>query len=243
MLLKRFLDAVTAAVALVVLAVPLGALALLVRVNLGAPVLFRQERPGWRGRPFRLMKFRTMSDARGPDGALLPDGERLTRFGRWLRGTSLDELPELWNVVRGDMSLVGPRPLLVQYLPLYSPRQARRHEVRPGLTGWSQVNGRNSLDWPERLEMDVWYVEHRSLWLDFRILCRTIGKVLRAEGISQDGRATMDAFTGQATGQGTLAGRLRHERRDVPAGHDDDGDDDRLDDDRDGTDDGGGTAA
>ncbi len=180
-----------------VLALPLAVLALLVRVKLGSPVLFVQPRPGYRGRTFRLVKFRTMTSARGPDGGLLPDAERLTGFGRWLRSTSLDELPELWNVVKGEMSLVGPRPLLVEYLPLYSARQARRHEVRPGITGWSQVRGRNELDWASRLEMDVWYVEHRSLRLDFRILCRTVGKVLKAEGISQDGRATMDAFRGE----------------------------------------------
>jgi lipopolysaccharide/colanic/teichoic acid biosynthesis glycosyltransferase len=185
---------------LAVLAVPLAVLALLVRVYLGRPVFFIQARPGYRGRTFRLVKFRTMTSARGLDGVLLSDAERLTGFGRWLRSTSLDELPELWNVVKGDMSLVGPRPLLVDYLSLYSERQARRHEVRPGITGWSQIHGRNELDWASRLEMDVWYVEHRTLWLDFRILCRTVGKVLRAEGISQEGRATVDAFQGESGG-------------------------------------------
>jgi lipopolysaccharide/colanic/teichoic acid biosynthesis glycosyltransferase len=179
-----------------VLALPLAGLALLVRVYLGSPVFFIQERPGLRGRIFRLVKFRTMTSACAPDGFLLPDGERLTAFGRWLRSTSLDELPELWNVLKGDMSLVGPRPLLVEYLPLYSPRQGRRHEARPGITGWSQINGRNELDWGSRLEMDVWYVDHRNLWLDLRILFRTVGKVLRAEGISQEGQATMGAFRG-----------------------------------------------
>lgn len=198
--LKRILDCLAAAAGLVVLALPLAIIALLVRVNMGAPVLFVQHRPGYRGRPFRLVKFRTMNGALGADGTLLPDEERLTRFGRWLRRTSLDELPELWNVVRGEMSLVGPRPLLMLYLPMYSPRQARRHEVRPGLTGWSQVNGRNALDWASRLEMDVWYVDNRSLGLDLRILCRTVGLVLRAEGISQEGRATMEPFTGQGGG-------------------------------------------
>ncbi|MBK8166442.1 MAG: sugar transferase [bacterium] len=194
------LDGAAAAAGLMVLALPLAVIALLVRLNMGAPVLFVQRRPGYHGRPFRLVKFRTMTGERGPDGDLLPDGARLTGFGRWLRATSLDELPELWNVLRGDMSLVGPRPLLMEYLPLYSPRQARRHEVRPGLTGWSQVNGRNAVDWTTRLEMDVWYVDHRSLWLDLRIIARTVGLVLRREGIHQAGQATMDAFRGNGPG-------------------------------------------
>lgn len=182
--------------ALAVLALPLVGLSLLVRWKLGNPVLFVQERPGYRGRPFRLVKFRTMTASRDVDGKLLPDAERLTAFGRWLRSTSLDELPELWNVLRGDMSLVGPRPLLMDYMPLYNARQSRRHEVRPGITGWSQIHGRNDLGWESRLEMDVWYVDHRSLRLDFLILCRTVGIVMRAEGVNQEGRATMDAFTG-----------------------------------------------
>ncbi len=173
------------------------ALALLVRLRLGSPVLFRQTRIGLGGRPFTLYKFRSMRDATGPDGRPLPDAERLTSFGRWLRSTSLDELPSLWNVLRGDMALVGPRPLLPEYLPLYNARQARRHEVRPGITGWAQVNGRNAVDWAERLEMDVWYVEHRSLRLDLRILWRTVGSVLRRDGISQKGEATMAAFKGE----------------------------------------------
>jgi lipopolysaccharide/colanic/teichoic acid biosynthesis glycosyltransferase len=194
--LKRICDFTAALLGLLVLALPLAGLALLVRVKLGSPILFRQDRPGHHGRLFRLVKFRTMTAARGPDGHLLPDAERLPAFGRWLRASSLDELPELWNVLKGDMSLVGPRPLLAEYLKLYNARQARRHEVRPGITGWSQIHGRNGLDWEKRLEMDVWYVDHRSLGLDFRILCQTVGKVLSAEGISQDGRATMDAFRG-----------------------------------------------
>lgn len=199
--LKRLCDFTAALLGLAVLALPLAGLALLVGVSLGTPVFFVQPRPGCRGRIFRLVKFRTMTRACGADGRLLPDAERLTAFGRWLRSTSLDELPELWNVLKGDMSLVGPRPLLVDYLPLYSPRQARRHEVRPGITGWSQIHGRNDLDWDSRLEMDVWYVDHRSLWLDFRILCRTVGIVWRAEGISQEGRATMEAFKGGRGGR------------------------------------------
>lgn len=202
MALKRLLDCLAAAVGLALLALPLAVIAVLVRWNMGGPVLFVQQRPGYHGRPFRLVKFRTMTGARDARGRLLPDGERLTRIGRWLRATSLDELPELWNVLRGDMSLVGPRPLLMEYLPLYSERQARRHEVRPGLTGWSQVNGRNTVDWPARLEMDVWYVDHRSLGLDLRILLRTLGLVLRREGIHQEGRATMDAFRGNGAGGG-----------------------------------------
>lgn len=196
--MKRIVDVAVALVALVVLAPLLLVLALLVRVRLGAPVLFRQQRPGLHGALFPLVKFRTMTDARDAQGRLLPDGERLPPFGRWLRATSLDELPELWNVLRGEMSLVGPRPLLPEYLPLYSPRQARRHEVRPGLTGWAQVQGRNALDWDERLELDAWYVEHRSWRLDLRILLMTVGAVLGARGISQPGQATAEPFRGSA---------------------------------------------
>mgnify|MGYP003799965917 FL=1 len=172
-------------------------LALAVRFRLGSPVLFRQERPGLHGRPFMLVKFRTMTGAADTDGRPLPDADRLTRFGRFLRSTSLDELPELWNVLKGDMSLVGPRPLLMEYLPLYSPRQSRRHEVKPGLTGWAQVNGRNALTWEDRLEMDVWYVENRSWLLDLKIIWKTIGIVLHREGISQQGSATMEKFQGK----------------------------------------------
>ena len=164
--------------------------------RIGAPVFFRQQRPGLHGQPFQMVKFRTMTDARGPDGALLPDAERLTPFGRFLRSASLDELPELWNVLRGDMSLVGPRPLLMEYLPLYTPEQARRHAVRPGITGWAQVNGRNALSWEEKFALDVWYVDHQSLALDIRILWLTARKVLAREGISAAGEATMGKFTG-----------------------------------------------
>ena len=176
---------------------PLAAgVALAVRSRLGRPVLFVQERPGLKGRPFRMYKFRTMSAGVDAEGQPLPDVQRLSPFGRLLRSTSLDELPELWNVLRGDMSLVGPRPLLMEYLPRYSARQARRHEVRPGITGWAQVNGRNGRSWGERFELDIWYVENRSLLLDLRILMMTIGKVLRREGITEGASATMTKFTG-----------------------------------------------
>lgn len=179
------------------LLLPLGALvALMVRLRLGGPVLFRQIRPGKNGRPFEMVKFRSMTDGRGANGALLPDEQRLPPFGRFLRASSLDELPGLWNVLRGDMSLVGPRPLLMEYLPLYSPTQARRHEVRPGITGWAQVNGRNALSWDEKFTLDVWYVDHRSLWLDMRIVALTLKKVLVKEGISAPGAATMPRFHG-----------------------------------------------
>jgi sugar transferase EpsL len=194
--LKRVIDVVGAAGGLVVLALPLLAVATAVRATLGRPVLFRQTRPGLRGEPFVLYKFRTMRDAVGADGRPLPDAERLTRLGRLLRATSIDELPELWNVLKGDMSLVGPRPLLMQYLPLYTPEQARRHEVRPGMTGLAQVDGRNALDWDDKFALDVWYVHHRSLWLDARILLRTLVQVVRREGISQPGHATAAPFTG-----------------------------------------------
>jgi lipopolysaccharide/colanic/teichoic acid biosynthesis glycosyltransferase len=165
-------------------------------MQLGTPILFRQVRPGRNGRLFKLAKFRTMTDERDASGGLLPDASRLTPFGRWLRATSLDELPSLWNVLKGDMSLVGPRPLLVEYLPLYSSEQARRHEVRPGITGWAQVNGRNALTWEQKFELDVWYVDHRSFWLDLRILLMTVRKVFVREGISAKGEATMPRFTG-----------------------------------------------
>lgn len=194
--MKRLFDLLLSLAGLLVLAVPLLALSFLVRRKLGAPVLFRQIRPGLDGQPFMLVKFRTMTDARGPDGALLPDAQRLTNFGRFLRSSSLDELPELWNVLRGEMSLVGPRPLLMEYLPLYSSEQARRHEVRPGITGWAQVNGRNAVSWDERFRLDVWYVDHRSLWLDLKILLLTVRKVVVREGINAHGEATMPRFTG-----------------------------------------------
>lgn len=193
---KRLFDITVASSALIAAAPVLAGVAFLVRKNLGAPVMFRQRRPGRDGRPFEMFKFRTMLDAVGPDGVALPDQQRLTPFGAWLRASSLDELPELWNVVRGDMSLVGPRPLLMHYLPLYSARQTRRHAVRPGITGWAQVNGRNSIDWPAKFELDVWYVEHQSLRLDAQILWKTVRAVLLREGISAAGQATMQPFTG-----------------------------------------------
>jgi lipopolysaccharide/colanic/teichoic acid biosynthesis glycosyltransferase len=194
--MKRLFDFVAALLALLVLVLPLLALAWLIRRKLGSPVLFCQVRPGLQGRPFTMVKFRTMTDERGPDGALLPDAQRLTPFGRFLRASSLDELPELWNVLKGEMSLVGPRPLLMEYLPLYTPEQARRHEVRPGITGWAQVNGRNAISWADKFALDVWYVDHRSLWLDVRILWRTVRMVLVRDGISAEGEATMSRFEG-----------------------------------------------
>jgi lipopolysaccharide/colanic/teichoic acid biosynthesis glycosyltransferase len=193
---KRTLDVLGAASLLLFFSPAVGFLALLIRSRLGSPVLFSQVRPGLDGRPFLMHKFRSMTDGRGPDGALLPDAQRRTAFGRFLRASSLDELPGLLNVLWGDMSLVGPRPLLMEYLPLYTARQARRHEVRPGLTGWAQVNGRNALSWEEKFELDVWYVEHRSLRLDLRILALTVSKVLRRDGISAPGEATMERFRG-----------------------------------------------
>ena len=177
----------------------LAALAVLVRAKLGAPVLFRQKRPGLNEKIFELTKFRTMTDARDAAGGLLPDADRLPPFGRWLRASSLDELPELLNVLKGEMSLVGPRPLLVQYLPRYSPQQRRRHEVPPGLTGWAQVNGRNAISWEQKFALDVWYVDHRSLWLDLRILFGTVWQVVTRKGISAAGEATMPEFRPEQT--------------------------------------------
>lgn len=194
--LKRPLDFILSAAALVLLSPLLVGVALTIYYTLGSPVLFRQQRPGLHGKPFTLLKFRTMTDATGPDGSPLPDAERLTAVGRFLRRTSLDELPELFNVLRGEMSLVGPRPLLMHYLDLYTPEQMRRHEVRPGITGWAQVNGRNALTWEEKFGFDVWYVDHMSFWLDLKILLLTVWKVLRGEGISQQGHVTMPEFTG-----------------------------------------------
>lgn len=194
--MKRLFDFVLAGVALIVLGIPMLFLALIVRVNLGSPIFFRQTRPGLHGKPFEMLKFRTMNDTRDINGALLTDSERLTDFGRWLRASSLDELPELWNVFKGDMSLVGPRPLLVEYLPLYSVAQARRHEMRPGITGWAQVNGRNAISWDEKFRLDVWYVDNQSLWLDMRILWLTVWRVIHRSGISQDGHVTMERFRG-----------------------------------------------
>jgi lipopolysaccharide/colanic/teichoic acid biosynthesis glycosyltransferase len=194
--MKRGLDIVISSIALSILALPMLAITLAVRVVLGKPAFFIQERPGLHGAPFKLIKFRTMRNAYDANGELLPDEERLTRLGRFLRATSLDELPELWNVLRGGMSLVGPRPLLMQYLPLYSAEQARRHEVRPGLTGWAQVNGRNMITWEEKFAFDVWYVDHQSFLLDLKILWRTLIKVLAAEGISPPDREIMEPFSG-----------------------------------------------
>jgi sugar transferase EpsL len=196
--MKRVLDLVVAVVLLLLLWPLLLLLAVLVRWRLGSPVLFTQMRPGRAGRPFRMVKFRTMKDTIGPDGQPLPDALRLTRFGRILRATSLDELPELWNVLKGEMSLVGPRPLLMEYLPLYSPTEARRHEVRPGITGWAQINGRNDIAWKDKLALDVWYVDHQSVWLDLRILFLTIYKVVVRDGVAKQGEATTDKFTGSA---------------------------------------------
>lgn len=194
--LKRLFDLVSASLALLLLFPVLLLVAWLVHRRLGSPVLFRQVRPGLHGKPFEMVKFRTMRDAVDTEGNALPDAERLTPFGRFLRSTSLDELPELWNVIKGDMSLVGPRPLLMEYLPLYSAEQARRHEVRPGITGWAQVNGRNAVSWPEKFALDIWYVDNRSLLLDIRILFLTIKKVFVREGISAEGQATASRFTG-----------------------------------------------
>lgn len=195
-MMKRLFDGLFAATALLALSPLLLAIAILICFSLGSPVLFFQLRPGLHGRPFRMVKFRTMSDRRDGSGELLPDAERLTRLGRFLRSTSLDELPELWNVLKGDMSMVGPRPLLMEYLPLYTPQQARRHEVRPGVTGWAQMNGRNALSWEEKFELDVWYVNNRSLWLDVKIIFLTVRKVLMRDGVSADGEATMPRFNG-----------------------------------------------
>ena len=195
-LIKRVFDITAALVALLLLASLLALVAWQIRRKLGSPVLFRQIRPGLHGRPFEMVKFRTMRDVVDANGQPLPDDQRLTPFGSWLRSTSLDELPELWNVLKGEMSLVGPRPLLMEYLPLYTPEQARRHEVRPGVTGWAQINGRNALSWDEKFRLDVWYVDHQSLWLDLKILMLTVRKVFVREGISAAGEATMPKFTG-----------------------------------------------
>ncbi len=194
--MKRLLDCVAALFLLGALSPIIFLLVLLVAIILGRPVLFRQLRPGRGGKPFMMLKFRTMTDARDSHDNLLPDAQRLTRFGMWLRRSSLDELPELINVLKGDMSLVGPRPLLMKYLGLYSLEQARRHEVRPGITGWAQVNGRNNLSWEEKFKLDVWYVDNRTIWLDLRILLMTLRKVIRSEGVSQPGHVTAAEFKG-----------------------------------------------
>ena len=195
-MLKRAFDIAASASALVILSPVLAITAYKVKKELGSPVLFRQTRPGLHGKPFEMVKFRTMKNATDKEGNALPDSERLTEFGKKLRASSLDELPELWNVLKGDMSLVGPRPLLMEYLPLYNAEQAKRHNVRPGMTGYAQVNGRNSLSWEDKFKLDTWYVEHQSLWLDMKILLKTVKKVIIKDGISAEGEATMSKFTG-----------------------------------------------
>ena len=194
--MKRLIDFLISTFALLLLSLPLFALAWLIRLKLGSPIFFMQVRPGRYGDPFRMVKFRTMTNTLGLDGKLLPDAERLTPLGRFLRASSIDELPELWNVLKGDMSLVGPRPLLMEYLPLYSPEQSRRHLMRPGITGWAQVNGRNTLSWEEKFKLDVWYVDNQIMLLDTKILLHTVRKVFVREGISAAGEATMRKFTG-----------------------------------------------
>jgi lipopolysaccharide/colanic/teichoic acid biosynthesis glycosyltransferase len=199
--IKRFIDFVSAVIGLMVFCPLMIVIALLIRVKLGKPSLFIQTRPGLKGQPFELYKFKTMIDCRDGKGMLLHDVDRLTSFGKFLRSTSIDELLELWNVMKGDMSLVGPRPLLMQYLDRYTPEQARRHDVRPGMTGWAQVNGRNSLSWEEKFKLDVWYVDNWSLWLDIKILLMTFKKVFIREGINAEGEATMQEFLGHAMTQ------------------------------------------
>jgi lipopolysaccharide/colanic/teichoic acid biosynthesis glycosyltransferase len=218
LLIKRVIDLVGAAALLASAAPAMLAIALLIRWRMGRPVLFRQVRPGYRGRPFTLLKFRTMREAFGPDGALLPDTQRITPLGRWLRRTSLDELPQLINVLFGQMSLFGPRPLLIEYLDRYTPEQARRHDVKPGLTGWAQVNGRNALSWEEKFALDVWYAEHWSLGLDARILLSTLWKVLRREGVGHAAEETMPVFLGSATRPGFPHCRSAIDRREAPPG-------------------------
>ena len=195
-MLKRILDVVIASTALVLLSPVYALVAYKVKKNLGSPVLFRQTRPGLYGQPFEMIKFRSMKDAMDAAGHPLPDSERLTPFGKMLRATSLDEMPELWNVIKGDMSIVGPRPLLMEYLPLYNAEQAKRHEVRPGITGYAQVNGRNAISWEKKFELDTWYVNNQSLWLDFKIMLKTVKKVLAKDDISAEGDVTMHKFTG-----------------------------------------------
>ena len=196
-MLKRFIDISLSVLAIFLLSPVIAIVAWQISRKLGSPVLFRQVRPGLNGKPFTMIKFRTMRDAVDKNGNPLPDAERMTPFGNFLRSSSLDELPELWNVFKGDMSLVGPRPLLMEYLPLYSNEQARRHEVRPGVTGWAQINGRNAISWEEKFKLDVWYVENHSFWLDLKVIYLTLKKVIVREGISADGHVTMPPFTGQ----------------------------------------------
>lgn len=196
-MLKRLIDIVASVMALLLLSPVIAVVAWQISRKLGSPVLFRQVRPGLYGKPFEMIKFRTMRDALDEEGKPLPDAQRMTPFGSFLRASSLDELPELWNVLKGDMSLVGPRPLLMEYLPLYSPEQYRRHDARPGVTGWAQINGRNALGWDEKFKLDVWYVDNQSLWLDIKILFLTVKKVLVRDGISGEGEVTMARFTGK----------------------------------------------
>ncbi|WP_373686984.1 sugar transferase [Acinetobacter sp. YH16031] len=195
-MVKRLLDIIIASIALILLSPLYAYVAYKVKKNLGSPVLFRQVRPGLNGKPFEMIKFRTMKDAVDAQGNPLPDSERLTPFGKMLRSTSLDEMPELWNVIKGDMSVVGPRPLLMEYLPLYNEEQAKRHLVRPGMTGHAQVNGRNAISWEEKFKLDTWYVENQSVWLDFKIMLKTVKKVLAKDDINEAGEATMSKFTG-----------------------------------------------
>ncbi len=195
-MLKRLLDIIIASIALILLSPLYFYMAYKVKKNLGSPVLFRQVRPGLHGKPFEMIKFRSMKDAVDAQGNLLPDSERLTPFGKMLRSSSLDEMPELWNVIKGDMSIVGPRPLLMEYLPLYNQEQAKRHLVRPGMTGHAQVNGRNAISWEEKFKLDTWYVENQSVWLDFKIMLKTVKKVLAKDDINEAGEATMSKFTG-----------------------------------------------
>jgi sugar transferase EpsL len=193
---KRIFDLVVTSIGLIVLSPLILLITVLVSIDIGTPILFRQQRPGYKARPFYIYKFRTMTDARDSGGNLLPDSVRLTLFGKFLRSLSLDELPELYNILRGEMSLVGPRPLMTEYLPLYSPEQMRRHDVVPGLTGWAQINGRNAIDWSTRFALDVWYVDHWSFWLDMRIILKTVWKVIKRENVNQPDQATVEYFTG-----------------------------------------------
>ena len=212
-MLKRFLDITGALFALIIFSPLMVFIAWRVAKTMGSPVLFRQVRPGRDGKPFEMVKFRTMRDANGPDGKPLPDAERITPFGSFMRRASLDELPEFWNVLKGDMSLVGPRPLLMQYLPLYSKEQYRRHEMKPGITGWAQINGRNAISWDEKFNLDVWYVDNQSLWLDIKILFLTVKKVVLREGISADGQATMPFFEGSPSN--VTRNRKKHKKENV----------------------------
>mgnify|MGYP001270267896 CR=1 FL=1 len=194
--MKRLFDIILSAIVLIIFSIPIIITAVIVRIKLGSPIIFKQKRPGLYGKPFYVYKFRTMTDEKDENGKLLPDEVRLTKTGKIIRKLSLDELPQLFNVLKGELSLVGPRPLLMEYLPLYTTEQARRHEVKPGITGWAQVNGRNAISWEEKFALDVWYVDNQSFWLDMKILFMTVIKVFKREGISQEGQATIEKFTG-----------------------------------------------